>query len=117
MPLIPSPDFERDPKYHFDPTGCPASTSVSSILIKCAFYGAPLTIASAKNFGQYTGNGGLHIVIAGSNAYTITPQPQPGFDGPYNLNDVTISSPPGTDTYMGVATFSGNQPYDPAVCA
>ena len=72
--------------------------------------------SEAINFGQYT-DAGFHIVIAGANAYTTAPQPQTGFDGPFSLGDATINAPPGTTTYMGVQTFPGTQPYDPAVCA
>jgi hypothetical protein len=72
--------------------------------------------SQATNKGQYTG-ASFHIVIAGANAYTTSPQPQPGYDGPFDIHDASINAPPNTNTYMGVQTFSGTQPYDPAVCA
>lgn len=68
----------------------------------------------ATNIGQFK-NTGYHVVIAGSNAYTTTPQSLPGYDGPYPVGDASINAPPGP--YMGVKTFTGSQPYDPSVCA
>jgi hypothetical protein len=69
----------------------------------------------ATNVGQYQPS--FQVVIAGSNAYTTTPQPLPGFTGPVFLNDASINSPTSANTYMGVQTFAQTQPYDPSVCA
>jgi hypothetical protein len=55
-------------------------------------------------------------VIAGSNAYTLTPQPITNFTGPVSLGNASIIAPTSAGTYMGVQAFLTTQPYDPSVC-
>ncbi|KAH9222597.1 hypothetical protein DL95DRAFT_505631 [Leptodontidium sp. 2 PMI_412] len=105
--------FERDPVIFTDKVNCPESASLTRI--KCSFFGSAITVADATNDGQFTGK--FHVVIAGSNAYTTSPQPIPGFTGPVSLGNATIKAPTSEGTYMGSQTFPQTQPYDPAVCA
>jgi hypothetical protein len=81
-------DYERNPLVVSvatqvpDDTVCPGlATSPSATLLKCAFYGIPVTADQATNVGQFQGK--FHVVIAGSNAYIKTSAPTlPGYEGP-----------------------------------
>lgn len=70
--------YERAPLVS-NSDACPAlATSPSATLIKCAFYGLPVSAAQATNKAQYQGK--FHVVIAGSNAYVKTSAPSlPGY--------------------------------------
>lgn len=107
--------FERDPSV--DPgTGCddPSSTT----MIKCVFWGGPVTEDNAVNAGQYRDN--FHVVIAGSNGYVNnTIEPADGFSGPAYYGSNAVDAPNdcnGQSTYLGNATFS-NGPFDASLCA
>ncbi|TKA80898.1 hypothetical protein B0A55_01662 [Friedmanniomyces simplex] len=107
--------FERDPS--IDPTST-CSNPPSETVIKCVYYGGPVTPASATNLGQWRYD--FHVVIAGSNGYVnnsiATP---PGFQPPASLGNAAINAPldcGGHDTYMGVKTFTAG-PFDAGLCA
>ena len=89
-------DYERDPAIYLNPDTCAISDSVTRI--KCAFFGAPLTLADATNLGGYQAD--FHVVIAGSNTYTTSPQPLPCFGNPISLGAATINAPTSDGTYM-----------------
>ncbi|KAH7330379.1 hypothetical protein BKA65DRAFT_404464 [Rhexocercosporidium sp. MPI-PUGE-AT-0058] len=105
--------FERDPTIFTDKVNCPTSASLTRI--KCSFFGSVISAADATNDGQFTGQ--FHVVTAGSNAYTTTPQSVDGFTGPVSLGSATINAPIADHSFMGSQTFPMTQPYDPAVCA
>lgn len=95
---------------------CPNPTPVT--LIKCVYWGGPVDLDNAVNYGQYREQ--FHVVIAGSNGYTnnsiATP---PGYDVPVYLGTSAIMAPPdpyGFDSYMGVAMFNSG-PFDIQLCA
>ncbi|KAK4561353.1 hypothetical protein LTR86_004670 [Recurvomyces mirabilis] len=107
--------LERDPSQ--DPTSTcsdPASTTV----IKCVYYGGPVTAASATNVGQWRDD--FHVVIAGSNGYINNSISTPaGYTGPVALGNAAINAPvdcAGRDTYMGVKIFTSG-PFDASLCA
>jgi hypothetical protein len=107
--------FERDPS--LEPgAGClnPASTTV----IKCVFWGGPVTPDNAVNNGQWRND--FHVVIAGSNGYVNTTQATiNGWNGSfYGIGAINAPNDcHGNDTYMGYKFFDDNQPYDPSRCA
>lgn len=105
--------FERNPKVNLDKKNCPSSDAQT--LVKCAFYGIPLTANEATNDGQYTGKD-FYTSIAGSNAYTIVPPTPAGFSPPVSFGVATIKAPQGSNTYMGIQTFA-DVSYNPQVCA
>lgn len=91
--------FERDPTLDADPSACPNPSSTTNI--KCSFWGAPLTLASANNFGQWRAS--FQVLIAGSNSYNA----QPAYTGS-SIGTNAIEAPLsciGSDTYIGVETF------------
>jgi hypothetical protein len=122
---LPISDYERNPLVVStvtqvpDDTVCPGlATSPSGTLLKCAFYGIPVTALQATNVGQFQGK--FHVVIAGSNAYVKTSAPTlAGYEGPVSFNDNSINAPaPVIDHgYLRVETFGQNVPFDPSLCA
>ncbi|USW52209.1 hypothetical protein Slin15195_G055280 [Septoria linicola] len=106
--------FERDPSV--DPTdSCP--NPPSKVVIKCVYYGGPVTAASATNDGQWSKD--FHVVIAGSNGFVNNSITTPaGYSNPTFLDRAAINAPKdcnGQDTYMTVKTFTGV--FDVANCA
>lgn len=107
--------YERDPSVDpSDSCSNPASTTV----IKCVYYGGPVTLASATNVGQWRRD--FHVLIAGSNGYTnksiATPK---GYNGAVALGNGAINAPNdcnGKNTYMGVKIFTSG-PFDAGLCA
>jgi len=58
--------FERQPSV--DPgSGIGCTNPPSTTLIKCVFWGGPVTSANVANTGQWRGD--FHVVMAGSNGY------------------------------------------------
>ncbi|KAF4551540.1 Hypothetical protein D9617_13g100410 [Elsinoe fawcettii] len=107
--------FERDPS--IEPAdACPNPPSVT--MIKCVYWGGPVTTENAINDGQWRAK--FQVVMAGSNGYQnnsiVTP---PGYNAPVYLNDAAINAPYdsfGFDSYMGVALFNSG-PFDIKLCA
>ncbi|KAF2768369.1 hypothetical protein EJ03DRAFT_262594, partial [Teratosphaeria nubilosa] len=107
--------YERDPST--DPTDT-CTNPASTVVIKCVYYGGPVTQASATNYGQYRDD--FQVLISGSNGYVnhsiATP---PGYSGAVALGNSAINAPldcNGADTYMGVKIFT-NGPFDAGLCA
>ncbi|KAI6909135.1 hypothetical protein KC318_g4057 [Hortaea werneckii] len=92
--------FERDPSV--DPTAT-CTNPPSEEVIKCVYWGGPVTEASATNVGQYRRD--FHVVIAGSNGYVNKSIATPdGYQPPVALGDAAINAPLDCnkkDTYMG----------------
>ncbi|KAF7942835.1 uncharacterized protein EAE97_006289 [Botrytis byssoidea] len=108
-------DFERDPSV--EPGGsCEDSPSVT--MIKCVFWGGPVSIENAVNSGQYRDN--FQVAIAGSNGYTNNSiAPIPGYGNAQYLGNAAINAPydsQGCNTYMGSTIFSTG-PFDASLCA
>ena len=97
-------------------TGCtdPESTTV----IKCVFWGGPVSPENANNDGQWRND--FHVVIAGSNGYVSKSiAPQDGYTGPEHLGTAAINAPldcAGGDTFMGSKVFTSG-PFDAGLCA
>ena len=118
-------DYERNPLVVSvatqvpDDTVCPGlATSPSATLLKCAFYGIPVTADQATNVGQFQGK--FQVVIAGSNAYIKTSAPTlPGYEGPVPFGGDSINAPAPVINhgYLRVQTFGQNVPFDPSLCA
>jgi hypothetical protein len=107
--------YERDPSQ--DPgTGC--ENPSSTINIKCVFWGGPVSVDNAKNYGQYRNQ--FHVVIAGSNGYVSNKlSPPSGFSDPMPLGDAAINAPldcNSKDTYLGDRIFQTG-PFDVSKCA
>ncbi|KAF2964091.1 hypothetical protein GQX73_g9463 [Xylaria multiplex] len=107
--------FERDPA--FQPgESCPDPQSTT--LIKCVFWGGPISVDNAKNTGFCYYD--LDVVIAGSNAYdSLTALFEDGYAMPTSLGTAQLNAPSdcgGFDTYMGSKMFT-NSPFDPSLYA
>ncbi|KAF2150206.1 hypothetical protein K461DRAFT_201709, partial [Myriangium duriaei CBS 260.36] len=105
--------FERDPSVE-PAAACPNPPSYT--MIKCVFWGGPVTTANAVNNGQWRQN--FQVVIAGSNGYESSYATPPGYSTPVALN-AAINAPYdvyGYDSYMGVALFNSG-PFDLQLCA
>ncbi|KAK5707657.1 hypothetical protein LTR97_000195 [Elasticomyces elasticus] len=107
--------FERDPSV--DPTAT-CTNPASQTVIKCVYYGGPISAQSATNVGQWRYD--FHVVIAGSNAYVNKSIATPaGYTGPTPLGNAAINAPLDCnkrDTYMGVKIFTSG-PFDAGLCA
>jgi len=77
-------------------------------VIKCVYYGGPVTAASATNVGQWRRD--FHVVIAGSNGYVNNSISTPaGYQGAVSLGNGAINAPldcASHNTYMGVKIFT-----------
>jgi len=108
-------DYERDPSV--DPTAS-CTNPASATVIKCVYYGGPVTAASATNVGQWRYD--FHVVIAGSNGYVNRSIATPaGYQGAVALGNAAINAPNdcgGHNTYMGVKIFTSG-PFDAGLCA
>lgn len=110
--------FERDPSV--DPgtgaSGC--ANPPSTTLIKCAFWGGPITVANANNPGQFRNQ--FQVVIAGSNGYVSNSIASvPGYGPAIPLGNAAINAPYdalGFSSYMGVAMFTYG-PFNASLCA
>lgn len=101
--------------------GCPgAADATSATLIKCAFYGMPLTAAAAKSPAYQIQGSNFKVVYAGSTAFTKSTGPTvDGFQGPVSFGKAAINAPaPVIDHgYLRSQTFGTNVPFDPSLCA
>ena len=102
--------------YQDPAAGCtnPPSTTV----IKCVFWGGPVSKDNAKNGGQWRNQ--FQVVIAGSNGYVNKSiAPQDGYTGPTYLGNAAINAPldcAGGDTFMGSKVFTSG-PFDAGLCS
>ncbi|KAI4728672.1 hypothetical protein E4T49_03498 [Aureobasidium sp. EXF-10728] len=107
--------FERDPSV--DPAAdCPNPASYT--MIKCVFWGGPVSSSNANNYGQWRNK--FQVAIAGSNGYTNQTLEVPaGFGNVQYLNNAAINAPldhEGYDTYMGSRIFTAG-PFNASLCA
>ncbi|RDW85389.1 hypothetical protein BP5796_03714 [Coleophoma crateriformis] len=106
--------FERDPSVTPGP-GCEDPPSYT--MIKCVYWGGPVTTANALNQGQFRSK--FHVVIAGSNGYNYNGLPNvPGYIT-QSIGNASINAPydsQGCDTYI-TSTIIEGAPFDPANCA
>lgn len=103
--------FERDPTLDADKNKC--NNPASTVNIKCAYWGAPVSLATAVNYGQW--RAGFQVVIAGSNSYNLNPTP--GYTS-VSLGNATINAPldcNGANTYLQVVTFQVST-FDASLC-
>ncbi|KAM0143024.1 hypothetical protein ACHAO1_000858 [Botrytis cinerea] len=107
--------FERDPSVE---PGASCEDPASVTMIKCVFWGGPVSTENALNTGQYRDN--FQVVIAGSNGYTNNSiAPIPGYGDAQFLGNAAINAPydtQGCNTYMGSTIFSTG-PFDASLCA
>lgn len=87
-------------------------------MIKCVYYGGPVTAASTTNVGQWQDD--FHVVIAGSNGYVNNSIATPaGYGTVIPLGNAAINAPldcNNADTYMGVKIFTSG-PFSAQLCA
>jgi hypothetical protein len=108
--------FERAPLVDPNPQ---CKNPPSTTLIKCAFWGEPITIDGTCETGQWRGD--FQIVIAGSNSYTqhtYTDPRVPGYKVEW-LDHAAIDAPldcHGNNTYLCLRSFNTTC-HDPARCA
>ncbi|KAH8883685.1 hypothetical protein GQ53DRAFT_882058 [Thozetella sp. PMI_491] len=100
-----------------DANVCPGTaTSSSGTLIKCAFYGQPVTTDQATNAYQFQGK--FKVVWTGANAYSKVVPPLAGWRGPVSFNGKAIDAPaPAKAGFLRSQTFGANVPFDPSQCA
>ena len=90
----------------------------SITVIKCVYWGLPVTGDSTTNVGDWDYD--FHVSIAGSNGYVKNSIPSlAGYDPGVALGKAAINAPldcNGANTYMGVQMFTSG-PFDPGLCA
>ncbi|KAI5197148.1 hypothetical protein E4T38_08152 [Aureobasidium subglaciale] len=98
--------FERDPSVNPNDASC--SDPSSQVMIKCAYWGGPISAANANNFGQTRGS--FSVLIAGSNGYVSTSVSTPaGFNDAVSYGDKAMNAPydaQGYNTFMGSKIFT-----------
>ncbi|KAG9604408.1 hypothetical protein KCU86_g583, partial [Aureobasidium melanogenum] len=101
--------FERDP------SGC-SNSSVT--VIKCVYWGGPVSQGNAVNTG-YTTSNDFTVAIAGSNGYVTTQIETPaGYQAGTPFGDFAINAPydaQGYNTFMGARIFTST--WEVASCA
>ncbi|KAI4854238.1 hypothetical protein E4T44_00300 [Aureobasidium sp. EXF-8845] len=109
--------FERDPSVDPNDASCVDPTSYTQI--KCVYWGGPVTLSNALNFGQYRNK--FHVVIAGSNGYVSKSIDTPaGYTALTYLGNSIINAP-NTDC-AGYPNLLNNMlwptgPFDAGRCA
>ncbi|KAI4746529.1 hypothetical protein E4T50_03130 [Aureobasidium sp. EXF-12298] len=107
--------FERDPSVNPDDSSCSNPSSVT--MIKCVYWGGPISQDSAVNTGQI--RGGFTVAIAGSNGYVTTQIKTPdGYQAGIPYGKYAINAPydaQGYNTFMGSKIFTST--WDTAACA
>ncbi|KAG9695770.1 hypothetical protein KCU95_g4208, partial [Aureobasidium melanogenum] len=107
--------FERDPSVNPDDSSCSNPPSVT--MIKCVYWGGPVTQQNAANQGQMRGN--FTVAIAGSNGYVTTQIKTPaGYQAGIPYGKYAINAPydiEGYNTFMGSKIFTST--WDTAACA
>ncbi|KAF7193493.1 hypothetical protein HII31_05167 [Pseudocercospora fuligena] len=111
--------FERSPSKDPSPSGGACDQPPTTTLIKCVFWGGPVTARNAVNDGQYRND--YHVVIAGSNGYVNqTVDYCEGYNGPSFLGGRAISAPNDCNnqsTYVGNQYWNDGKPFDTRRCA
>ncbi|KAI4851190.1 hypothetical protein E4T45_05188 [Aureobasidium sp. EXF-8846] len=107
--------FERDPSLE-PASACPNPTSTT--IIKCVFWGGPVSSSNANNFGQWRNK--FQVAIAGSNGYmNQTLEVPAGFGNVQYLNNAAINAPldhEGYDTFIQSRIFTAG-PFNASLCA
>ncbi|KAK4986138.1 hypothetical protein LTR50_005510 [Elasticomyces elasticus] len=104
--------FERDPTK--DP-GAACSNPPSTTVIRCVFWGGPVTTDNAKSIGERIS--AFQVVIAGSNGYYKSNTAAiAGYNGLTALGNAAIHTPD-DQTYMGYYVFDDGRPFDSQRCA
>ncbi|KAF7940205.1 uncharacterized protein EAE98_000332 [Botrytis deweyae] len=105
----------RDPSVE---PGAACEDPPSVTMIKCVFWGGPVSTENAVNSGQHRDK--FQVVIAGSNGYTNNSiAPIPGYGNAQYLGNAAINARydlEGCNTYMGSTIFSTG-PFDASLCA
>jgi len=110
--------FERNPCV--DPgsgTGC--SNPFSNTLIKCVFWGGPVTSANAANTGQWRGD--FYVVMAGSNGYINSSiNDAAGYTTPAYFGNSIVNAPldcNARNSSLGWKLYNDGLPFDAGRCA
>ncbi|KAH0168770.1 hypothetical protein KCU67_g3338, partial [Aureobasidium melanogenum] len=107
--------FERDPSVNPDDSSCSNPSSVT--MIKCVYWGGPVSQDNAVNTGQI--RGGFTVAIAGSNGYVTTQIDTPaGYQAGIPYGQYAINAPydiEGYNTFMGSKIFTST--WETAACA
>ncbi|KAK5999569.1 hypothetical protein QM012_005422 [Aureobasidium pullulans] len=107
--------FERDPSVNPDDASCSNPSSVT--MIKCVYWGGPVSPDNAVNQGQT--RGGFTVAIAGSNGYITNQIKTPaGYQAGIPYGQYAINAPydiQGYNTFMGSKIFTST--WDAAACA
>ncbi|KAK4506511.1 hypothetical protein PRZ48_000243 [Zasmidium cellare] len=112
-------NFERSPSKDPSPSGGACEQPPSTNLIKCVFWGGPVSTANAVNDGQWRNN--YHVVNAGSNGYTnqtvddVTGYTLPGYLGSRILNPPNDCH--GQSSLVSSQYWNDGLPYDSRRCA
>ncbi|THX48054.1 hypothetical protein D6D06_09315 [Aureobasidium pullulans] len=107
--------FERDPSV--DPNDASCSNPPSVTMIKCVYWGGPVSQDNAVNTGQTRGS--FSVVIAGSNGYVTNQIKTPaGYQAGTPYGKYAINAPydaQGYNTFMGSKIFTST--WDVASCS
>ncbi|OBW63524.1 MAG: Uncharacterized protein AUREO_064100 [Aureobasidium pullulans] len=107
--------FERDPSV--DPNDASCSNPASVTMIKCVYWGGPVSQDNAVNTGQTRGS--FSVVIAGSNGYVTNQIKTPaGYQAGTPYGKYAINAPydaQGYNTFMGSKIFTST--WDVASCS
>ncbi|THV66682.1 hypothetical protein D6D17_03159 [Aureobasidium pullulans] len=107
--------FERDPSV--DPNAASCSNPASVTMIKCVYWGGPVSQDNAVNTGQTRGS--FSVVIAGSNGYVTNQIKTPaGYQAGTPYGKYAINAPydaQGYNTFMGSKIFTST--WDVASCS
>ncbi|THX78795.1 hypothetical protein D6D05_05226 [Aureobasidium pullulans] len=107
--------FERDPSV--DPNDASCSNPPSVTMIKCVYWGGPVSQDNAVNSGQTRGS--FSVVIAGSNGYVTNQIKTPaGYQAGTPYGKYAINAPydaQGYNTFMGSKIFTST--WDVASCS
>ncbi|CAK1367665.1 hypothetical protein CB0940_11561 [Cercospora beticola] len=110
--------FERHPSIDPSPKGGACDNPPSTTLIKCVYWGGPVTARNAVNDGQWRTD--FRVVIAGSNGYVNqTVDTVQGYTGPNFLGSRAISAPSDCNdksTFVGFQYWNDGKPFDARRC-
>ncbi|THW66062.1 hypothetical protein D6D20_01557 [Aureobasidium pullulans] len=108
--------FERDPSVNPDDSSCSNPPSVT--MIKCSYWGGPVTVQNTVNVGQP--RGGFEVAITGSNGYVTTQLNTPsGYQDGVAYGANAMNAPydaQGYNTFMGSKLFTQGT-WDTSLCS
>ncbi|KAF2170723.1 hypothetical protein M409DRAFT_63804 [Zasmidium cellare ATCC 36951] len=111
--------FERSPSLDPSPSGGACEQPATTTLIKCVFWGGPVTAANAVNDGQWRNN--YHVVIAGSNGYVNqTVDYCQGYNAPNFYGGRALAAPNdcnGQSSLVGTQYWNDGHPFDSRRCS